>query len=555
MLNRDIIQYMLIAKAKINSIYIILFSLMFILFLFFKPIYGTTDDYILNSWLNGSYTGQTENESIFITPIFSNLMSASYEISSAISWYPLTLLLITFLSILRLSEFVKNSESLRQGLKYLNYLILISFLIWSFLGITYTATAIIAGVAGWISIVDSLQKEDKRSIYFGLILIFLSIVIRPESFIGATLISIPFLIKQIKIIRRNVLKISALIVIVLATFITNYLLQKNESLEIRDYRVWAKKVQMFAGRPRMEAAAKVIGESGWTPSQYNLFVDLAYFDQKTFNNNWIDSGINATQKLNNRPVVNSEKIQLIVQEYINSTTVFIYALLGVGVLLLISFKRIRQPIVLVISILNFGLIHLLSGLFLHNVSRVTVPFLVIFILTLSYSISPTLNKRFVMSLNLLLVFIISTYFLKLDKTNEMKIIDSGKYRSALVNDLSNKIVLIHGNQEYSQNSNPYIAVKKDLNPNVFMVGNWDTFSPHWEKRAKKLGLDENSITDNLLSNPNVLWSGPTVPNTTLNLFNYLKEAGYEVIDPEKVGLLPNGNEIWNFSNSGENNAN
>jgi hypothetical protein len=546
---------MLIAKAKINSIYIILFSSMFILFLFFKPIYGTTDDYILNSWLNGSYTGQTENESIFITPIFSNLMSASYEISSAISWYPLTLLLITFLSILRLSEFVKNSESLRQGLKYLNYLILISFLIWSFLGITYTATAIIAGVAGWISIVDSLQKEDKRSIYFGLILIFLSIVIRPESFIGATLISIPFLIKQIKIIRRNVLKISALIVIVLATFITNYLLQKNESLEIRDYRVWAKKVQMFAGRPRMEAAAKVIGESGWTPSQYNLFVDLAYFDQKTFNNNWIDSGINATQKLNNRPVVNSEKIQLIVQEYINSTTVFIYALLGVGVLLLISFKRIRQPIVLVISILNFGLIHLLSGLFLHNVSRVTVPFLVIFILTLSYSISPTLNKRFVMSLNLLLVFIISTYFLKLDKTNEMKIIDSGKYRSALVNDLSNKIVLIHGNQEYSQNSNPYIAVKKDLNPNVFMVGNWDTFSPHWNKRAKLLGLDEKSITDNLLSNPNVLWSGPTVPNTTLNLINYLKEAGYDVIEPEKVGLLPNGNELWNFSNSGENNAN
>ena len=555
MLNRDIIQYMLIAKAKINSIYIILFSLMFILFLFFKPIYGTTDDYILNSWLNGSYTGQTENESIFITPIFSNLLSASYEISSAISWYPLTLLLITFLSILRLSEFVKNSESFRQGLKYLNYLILISFLIWSFLGITYTATAIIAGVAGWISIVDSLQKEDKRSIYFGLILIFLSIVIRPESFIGATLISIPFLIKQIKIKRRNVLKISALIVVVLATFITNYLLQKNESLEIRDYRVWAKKVQMFAGRPRMEAAAKVIGESGWTPSQYNLFVDLAYFDQKTFNNNWIDSGINATQKLNNRPVVNSKKIRLIVQEYINSTTVFIYALLGVGVLLLISFKRIRQPIVLVISILNFGLIHLLSGLFLHNVSRVTVPFLVIFILTLSYSISPTLNKRFVMSLNLLLVFILSTYFLKLNNTNEIKIFDSGKYRSTLVNDLSNKIILIHGNQEYSQNSNPYIAVQKDLNPNVFMVGNWDTFSPHWDKRAKLLGLDEKSIVKSLLSNPNVLWSGPTVPNTTLNLINYLKEAGYDVIDPEKVGLLPNGNELWNFSNSGENNAN
>jgi hypothetical protein len=97
-------------------------------------------------------------------------------------------------------------------------------------------------------------------------------------------------------------------------------------------------------------------------------------------------------------------------------------------------------------------------------------------------------------------------------------------------------------------------VKKDLNPNVFMVGNWDTFSPHWYKRAKQLGLDEKSIIKNLLLNPDVLWSGPTVPNTTLNLINYLQEAGYGVIAPEKVGLLPNGNEIWNFSNSGVKNA-
>jgi hypothetical protein len=431
---------------------------------------------------------------------------------------------------------------------------LISFLVWSFLGITYTATAIIAGVAGWISIVESLTKEDKRNIIYGFILIFVSIIIRPESFIGATLIVIPFLFTRLKLNRTNVLKLTALAIAFSIIFIANYFLEKNQGLEIMDYKVWAKKVQMFAGRPRMEAAAKVIGESGWTPSQYNLFVDLAYFDQKTFDQNWIDSGIKATQKLNNRPVVNSEKIQFIVKEYINSTMVFIYALLFVGVLLLLSLRRIRHPIVLIIAILNFGLIHLLSGLFLHNVSRVTVPFIVIFILSLSYSISPTLNKRFVMSLNLLLVFILSTYFLKFNNTNEMKIIDSGKYRSALVNDLSNKIVLIHGNQEYSQNSNPYVAVQKDLNPNVFMVGNWDTFSPHWYKRANKLGLDEKSITDNLLSNPNVLWSGPTVPNTTLNLINYLKEAGYDVIDPVKVGLLPNGNELWKFSNSGEKNA-
>ena len=545
---------MLMAKAKINSIYLIFFGSMIILFSFFQPIYGTTDDYILNSWLNGSSTGQNESESIFITPIFSNLMSTCYEISNSISWYPLTLLLITFLSILRLVKFVKNSESMHNGVKYFNYLVLLSFLTWSYLGITYTATAIIAGVAGWISILDSLNKEEKKNAFYGFILIFLSIIIRPESFIGATLITIPFLFMRVKINRANVLKIATLTVLVLATFITNYLIQKNESFEINEYRVWAKKVQMFAGRPRMEAAAKVIGESGWTPSQYNLFVDLAYFDQETFNNKWIDSGISATEKLNSRPEVNSEKIQSILREYVNSTIIFIYPLYAIGFLLILSMRKIRNPLVLGISILNFGVIHLLSGLFLHNVSRVTVPFIVIFILSISNSISPSLNRRFVTSANVLLVFILTTFFFQLNNVNEKKTVDSEKYRSALVNEFSDKIVLIHGNQEYSQNTNPYIPVKKDLNPNVFMVGNWDTFSPHWYKRAKQLGLDEKSIIKNLLSNPNVLWSGPTVPNTTLNLINYLQEAGYGVIAPEKVGLLPNGNEIWNFSNSGVKNA-
>jgi hypothetical protein len=443
---------------------------------------------------------------------------------------------------------------MHNGVKNFNYLVLLAFLSWSYLGITYTATAIIAGVAGWISILDSLNKEEKKNTIYGFILIFLSIIIRPESFVGATLITIPFLIMRVKINRANILKIVSLSLLVLATFVANYLIQKSESFEINDYRVWAKKVQMFAGRPRMEAAAKVIGESGWTPSQYNLFVDLAYFDQETFNNKWIDSGIKATEELNSRPVVNSEKIKSIVNEYVNSIAIFIYALIIAGFLLILSIRKIRHPIVLAISILNFGLIHLLSGLFLHNVSRVTVPFVIIFILSLSTSISTTVNRRFVMSTNVLFISIFSVFFFQLNNVNEKKTVDSEKYRSVLVNDFSNKIVLIHGNQEYSQNTNPYIPVQKDLNPNVFMVGNWDTFSPHWYKRAKQLGLDEKSIIKNLLSNPDVLWSGPTVPNTTLNLINYLQEAGYGLTAPEKVGLLPNGNEIWNFSNSGVKNA-
>jgi hypothetical protein len=62
--------------------------------------------------------------------------------------------------------------------------------------------------------------------------------------------------------------------------------------------------------------------------------------------------------------------------------------------------------------------------------------------------------------------------------------------------------------------------------------------------------DENNLIDSLITNPSVYWSGPTVPDTTLNLINYLKESGYGVFEPVKVGLLPNGNRMWNFAKSG-----
>lgn len=545
---------MLVEKLKENITYIIMIAMNFGLILFTKPIYGTTDDYILNSWLNGSYTGEIENESIFITPLFSNLISFFYKINTTISWYSIILYLISLLAILKLSNFVKKSKEIVNAVKYFIYLILISYLVWSYLGITYTSTAIISGVAGWISITEWLQSQRKTNLLQGIFLILFSIVIRPESFIGATMILVPFLILKIGVIRTKIKRLLLLFLFISSIFLINNLIEKNESTEMNEYREWAKKVQMFAGRPRMEAAAKVIGESGWTSIQYNLFVDLAYFDQNTFNDNWIDAGLAATQKINNRPEISIEKLKNIAVEFVNSTSIFVYGLVLLGFLIIISGRNIRHPFILTFSIINYVIIIVLSGLFLHNVSRVTIPFLVSMVLTTSYFLSFKLKPILMYASSIIIVILFTNYFISLNKENSDKINKSEIYRTAIVEDLGNKTIYIHGNQEYSQNTNPYLGVTKDINPNVFMVGNWDTFSPHWYKRAKKLGLEESNMVKSLLKNSRVLWSGPVIPNTTLNLINYLKEAGYGVFNPTKVGLLPNGNELWDFSVSDGENA-
>ena len=189
-------------KSNIVFIFLTLF-----LVAFAKPIYGTTDDYILNSWLNGSYTGINEKESIFITSIFSNLISSIYNFYPNIAWYPIFLLLVTLASVIKLNQFINMNNEISKTLKYLNFVVLAAYLTWSFFGITYTATAIIAGVAGWVSIKEWLSNERKQTLIIAFIFVSLSIIIRPESFLGATLIVYPFILFKIEIDKTKILKI------------------------------------------------------------------------------------------------------------------------------------------------------------------------------------------------------------------------------------------------------------------------------------------------------------------------------------------------------------
>jgi hypothetical protein len=534
-------------KNKLNIVFIFL---TLFLVAFAKPIYGTTDDYILNSWLNGSYTGINEKESIFITSIFSNLISAIYNFYPNIAWYPIFLLLVTLASVIKLNQFINMNSENSKTLKYLNFVVLAAYLTWSIYGITYTATAIIAGVAGWVSIKEWLSNERKQTLIIAFIFVFLSIIIRPESFLGATLIVYPFILFKIKINKTKIFKILLFSSLVLTVLLINRIIESTSSSEMKDYREWAKKVQMFAGRPRMDAATKVIGNPGWTTSEYNLFVDLAYFDKNNFNMSWINQGLDATNEINNRPTVNFEKLRSITDEYFQSLIFFGYLLMFISLIIIYSMRKAKFRQIILYIFLNFILIHIFSGLFLHNVSRVTIPFLITLFFMLSQFVTLDIKNRYLVPAITLLAVAFVSFFVQQNNLNISKIKTSEEYRNSIVIGQKDKIVLIHGNQEYFQNSNPFLGVTKDLDPNVFMVGNWDTFSPQWSKRAKLVGLNENNLIDSLITNPSVYWSGPTVPDTTLNLINYLKESGYGVFEPVKVGLLPNGNRMWNFAKSG-----
>ncbi len=215
---------LLMGKNKSNILFIFL---TLFLIKFANPIYGTTDDYILNSWLNGTYTGIYEKESIFITSIFSHLISFIYSFYPSISWYPIVLLLVTLASVLKLNQYINMNSDISKNLKYLNSIILTAYLTSSIFGITYTATAIIAGIAGWVSIKEWLTNGKKQTLIISFIFFFFSIIIRPESLLGASLIVYPFILFNLKITRSTIIKI------ILCSSLILGILLINRSIESR----------------------------------------------------------------------------------------------------------------------------------------------------------------------------------------------------------------------------------------------------------------------------------------------------------------------------------
>ena len=198
--------------------------------------------------------------------------------------------------------------------------------------------------------------------------------------------------------------------------------------------------------------------------------------------------------------------------------------------------------------INFGLLHTYTGLFLHNVPRVTIPLLVGFMagLVLLFEKNKK-DKKVEVSFSIFIALLGLYYLQDYNFQNRDRIISARELSASINEQLNSKILLIHGNQEYLQNANPFKSSYMQADQNVFMVGNWDTFSPHWKKRAGNIGLNTEEIIKELTTNPEIVWSGPTIPNTTLNLVNYLRESGYGEFQPRKIGTLSNGNELWSFS--------
>jgi hypothetical protein len=544
--------------SKIFSIiFFIQLSIILFISIFWTATYGTSDDWMLDGWLNSTYTGEFEKESVFVSAIFSNLVSYLYSLQLSIAWYSIILMSITFVALTHwlTISILENILKKRYIPIIINSSATVIFLLWTYIGITFTSTAIICAFVGLYSLVKAQIEINVTKInnFMGGTLLLAAYIIRPESLISAFALFAPLIILIIKRNRKiNIQKLknfTFIFLLLLATVIVNKYVEDNQSMEMKQYRTWVYKVQLFSDRPRLVELENVLNQAKWSQNDYHMFSDMIYFDNLVFDEKWLESGILATKDYYQTPNLSLENFKLILSKYIYNIAYLLPTLIGAIAYSLFLYRRKwgKDQVFLVISTVSvFVGIHVFLGIYMHNVPRVSIPIILGLLITLSVNWRESATKREQKRIQYTFLFL---YFMSLLFTiinmNENRNIINQQIDNSIATSksiekyYSEKVVLILGRQEFNQMRNPYIYLKNDPNPNVMMIGNWDTFAPQWDKRLFNLNLDSENLSKDLLTNSNILWASQDFPEATVHILNFFSENKYGKYQFNKIATLPN----------------
>jgi len=525
--------------------------------IFWTATYGTSDDWILDGWLNSNYTGQFEKESVFVSAIFSNSISYLYSLQLSIAWYSIILISITLVALthwLTIST-LENIIKKRYILIIINSSAAVIFLLWSYIGITFTSTAIICAVAGLYSLIKSQIEinNSKLNILMGCTLLLAAYIIRPESLIGAIALFTPLIFLIIKRNKKtNFQKLKNLMPVIIIFFVTvivNNYLEENQSKEMKQFRTWVYKVQLFSDRPRLMELENVLDKAKWSANDYHMFSDMIYFDNLVFDEKWLENGILATNDYYQTPNLSFETFKLILSKYSYNISYLLPTFIGAVVVSLFLYRRkwdIYQVIFVISTLTVFVGTHLFLGIFMHNVPRVSLPLILGLLVILSSNWQELTTKLEQKRIQYAFLFLYFTCLIfTLNSMNESRsIIDQQIDQSiatsnSIDKNYSGEVILVLGRQEFNQMRNPYHYLKKDPNPNVMMIGNWDTFSPQWDKRLLNLNLDSKNLSKDLLIKSNILWASQDFPQATVHILDFFSENNYGEYEFNKIVTLPN----------------
>jgi hypothetical protein len=297
----------------------------------------------------------------------------------------------------------------------------------------------------------------------------------------------------------------------------------------------------------------------WTESETNLFMTIAFGDEKTFNAAWLKPAFDSTSFTRGASgVINANIFEVLGKMFKIFETYPYLILVQLSVFLIIlNFFQInvlgKLKVFFVIYSTVVAALYYMSAT-LHTPERGVVPLLYVSTLVLIMTMlffKPIDNLKInyvrFLCLGVIGISIFSPGGILETRTknilNTELAILAGK---ELVEFNEEAIYIGPGNSEFYEYRNPYTNLAFWKTPIVITTGNWETFSPHWKKRLRVNGIDQTSIYDELFKE-NRFWFANPIPDTSYMVELYLREQGFTDFSRQGVLDMKSGYTLFKFT--------
>jgi hypothetical protein len=443
-------------------------------------------------------------------------------------------------------------------------------LLWFIPSPTYTAAAVILSFSTLIFLSKQIL-DNKVNLSFVLISIayVFSFLIRPESFLLGSVVTVPFVlfaaIKNKQVIKKEYKYILTSILIAISiigidiAFENIYYKNNTNWTEYRDWEQARYKIQ--ANSPE-KAVLDSPTKYGWTKAEAEMFKNYNSIDPTYFTVDKLNKLILDTQNEKKIDIQFLRKAhQQIFDSDINWEWKRLIQLISLVFLILLFLSLPKSINFLILSLSSLAIIYFImlyvAG-FLRQPERVQVSVIFISILVswASFNFSKGSNSgnqldQYSFLSWLLFVLIVSNTFnqslylkTKVAGASNAFWLTESRYLSNFPQD---SIFVGNASQFRNNWSSPYRVEYFDVEMRILSFG-WHNFSPHWVKRAQNLGLDPNNLFNSVIQDPRVYWVSD--PESMEYIVSYMKERNYNFTGPEIVGEMDYvGNEyiVWNFN--------
>ena len=327
---------------------------------------------------------------------------------------------------------------------------------------------------------------------------------------------------------------------------------------MQKYDKWNNLRHQIQHRVSQEYLDDFLKVNEWTVPEYNLFMSIAFGDERTFNAKWLSPAFESTSftrgpqgVFNANIIATLSKIVTILKSYQHIIIIQVSIFLIILSSLRINILR-KLKILLVVYSGAIASLYYMSAT-LHIPERGVVPILymptlMLLASTIFFDQKENLNITKVRFLGILFVIIsiLAPNGLLDIRSKNMSNKELAVLASNELNMFSKKAIYIGpGNSEFYEYRNPYINLAYWNSPTIITTGNWETFSPHWYKRLNVYGINQPSIYEELF-NKNRFWFGSQLPDIAYMVDLFLREKGLTEFSRRGVLDMKSGYVLYKF---------